>query len=327
MRHALLALVAAAGAAAAALPARAAVIEEVAAQVNGRIITRSDLLERERVLVGQLSSRFVGDELDRELERMRGNLLTDMIRELILMQRAEILGLELEKVYQQALNQLKEQQGIKTNDDLDQVLKQEGISKEELRDTLLRFNVPDIMVNLEVRDKIAVTDEEVADYFQKNKETFRTEEQFTIREIVLTAEGRTPEELDALGARVLEELQAGAPFNELVIKHSQAPSRFKDGLMGPFKRGDLVRELEAAALALKPGEVSPAIRTRAGLHIVKLESHSEARDPDPETARGDIQARIKQEKFSEALKRYFSMLLETNRIKVHPKYKQYDQRS
>lgn len=306
---------------------RADVVEEVAASVNGRIITRSELQEREHVLEAQLSSRFVGDELDRELTRMRANLLTDMIRETILMQRAEILGLELEKVYTQALNQLKEQQGIKTNEELEQVLKKEGITKEELRESLLRFNVPDIMVNLEVRDKIVVTDAEVADYFSKNKETFRTEEQFTIREIVLLQENRSPEDLAKLGQQVLEELRSGTSFNELVVKYSQAPSRFQEGKMGPFKKGDLSPELENAALALKEGEVSEPLPTRAGLHIIKLESHAMPKDPDMEASRSEIVSRLKQAKFQADLKTYFDMLMKSNRIEVRANYKQYDQRS
>lgn len=309
-----------------AAPARAEIIEEIAASVNGKIITRSELIERERAMTGQISARFVGDELDREMERMRKNLLSDMIREEMLLQRAEVLGLELEKVYQQALNQLKDQQGIKTQEELDQVLKQEGITKDELKQTLLRYNVPDIMVNLEVREKLSVTDDEIAERFEKDREQFRVSEEFTIQEIVLMAEGRTDEELAQLGTAVMEQLKAGTAFNELVIQYSQAPSRFNDGVMGPLKRGDLSADLEAAALALKTGEVSQPIPTRAGLHIVKLQSHVLPEEPGLATARTKIIARIKQEKFVVALQKYFKELLATNRIEVHPNYKQYDQR-
>ncbi len=307
--------------------ASAAVIEEIVASVNGKIITRSELLEREREVVSQLSSRYVGDELDREVERMHATLLTDMIRELILLQRAEILGLELDKVYQQALSQLKEQQGIKTNEDLEQVLKQEGITKEELRETLLRFNVPDIMVNLEVREKIAVTEEEVTGYFEKNKESFRVGESFTIKEIVLLREGRTPEELEALGRAVMDEVKAGAPFNELVVKHSQAPSRFRDGLIGPLGPGELAPEIESRARELEPGGVGAPIPSRAGLHILQLESHVLPKEPTLEDSRTKVTSHLKQEKFAEALQRYFKMLMETSRIKVNPNYQSYDRRT
>src|SRR5262245_17326005 len=185
-------------------PARAAVVEEIAASVNGRIITRSQLLQRESQLMSQLNSRYVGDELDRQIEQARGSLLTDMIREEVLIQRAEILGLELDKVFNQALTQLKEQQHIESQEELEKVLEDEGISKEELKDTLLRFNVPDIMVNLEVREKISVTDQEIEEQFAKNKENYRVEESFSIQEIVLTSEDRTTQDLNDLAAKVME---------------------------------------------------------------------------------------------------------------------------
>ncbi len=306
---------------------RAAVVEEIAAWVNGQIITRSELLAREGEVMSQLSSRYVGDELDQEVDRMRKNLLTDMIREIILMQRAEILGLELDKVYQQALTQLKEQQGIKTNEELDKLLADEGITQEELKETLLRFNVPDIMINLEVRDKISVTDEEVTEYYEDHKEEFRVEESFQMREIVLTAEGRTKEELKEAAGKLMADLESGMAFNELVIKYSQAPSRFNDGLIGPFKRGDLIKELETVLLGLGEGEVGGPIETASGIHVIKLEAHTKAEDPDLEASRKKILSVLKQEKFKTELRDYFRMLMETNLIEVNPVYRNYDQRT
>lgn len=305
---------------------RAEIVEEIAASVNGKIITRSELLDRERAMTAQMSGRYIGDELDREMEKMRRNLLSDMVREEILLQRAEVLGLELDKVFQQALTQLKEQQGIKTQEELDVILKQEGITKEELKETLLRYNVPDIMVNLEVREKIAVTDEEVAERFARDRDSYRVTEEFTIQEIVLTAEGRTPEELTAAGEAVMAEAKAGTPFNEIVIKHSQAPSRFGDGLIGPLKKGDLAPELETVALTLKPEQVSQPIATKAGLHIIRMQSHVLPEEPDLQRARQKVVARVKQEKFAVALTSYFKELFTTNRIDIHANYKQYDQR-
>jgi len=306
--------------------ARAAVVEEIAASVNGRIITRTQLMQRETQILSQLNSRYVGDELDKKVEEARSSLLTDMIREEILIQRAEILGLELDKVFNQALTQLKEQQHIETQEELDKVLEEEGISREELKDTLLRFNVPDIMVNLEVREKISVTDKEIVEQFEKDKEKYRVEESFTIAEIVLTAEDRTPDELKELAAKVMEEVRAGAPYNELVVKYSQAPSRFQDGKMGPLKRGDLAAPIESAVLALKPGEVSEPIPTRAGIHIVRLDSYTAPQEPTLENARAKITTELKQQKFATGVEAYFKMLQETNRIEVNPNYKAYDKK-
>lgn len=308
-------------------PAEAGVIEEVVAWVNGEIVTRSELLEREEAMTSQLSARYVGDELEAELKQMRRTLLTDMIREEILMQRAEFLGLELDKVFQQALDQLKQQQGIKTNDELDEVLKKEGISKDELRDTLLRFNVPDIMINLEVREKIVVTDEEAETYYNAHREQFRSAEEFTIREVVITREKHPGEDLQQVVARVVEEVDLGVPFEEIVDKYSEAPSRAKAGLIGPLRRGDLIRAIEEAALALEVGKVSRPIETEAGLHVVRLESHTPARDPSLDEVRPKVIQHLKKERFSAKLQEYLAMLMETNRIEVNPVYQEYSEGS
>ena len=305
----------------------AAVVEEIAAWVNGDIITRSKLLQREQTMVAQLSSRLVGDDLDRQLERGRATLLTDMIREEILLQRAEVLGLELDKVFQQSLDQLKEQQGIKTNQELDEVLKQEGIGRDELRDTLLRVNVPDIMINLEVRDKVTATDEEIATYYKTHADEFRTQEEFMVRELVIVKEKHSPQELEELGLKVTEAIAAGTPFEEIVKQYSEAPSKSNDGLIGPLHRGDLLEEIESAALGVAVGEVSARVSTLHAWHWVKLESRTESTSGTLETARGAITSRIKKEKYGEELRKYFKMLMETNRIQVNPVYREYDRRS
>ena len=182
------------------------------------------------------------------------------------------------------------------------------------------------MVNLEVRDKISISDQEVTDYFEQHREEFRVEESFTVQEIVLTQDVNR-DFSTSLGATVIEESKAGTPFNELVVKYSQAPSRFKDGMMGPLKRGDLSSGIENAALALQPGGVSEPIRTKAGLHIIRLESHTLAKDPNLVDARAHITSTLKQQKFIAALTEYFKKLMESNLIEINSNYKQYDQRS
>lgn len=305
----------------------AAVVEEIAAWVNGDIITRSELLQREQTMVAQLANRLVGDELDQQLERGRATLLTDMIREEILLQRAEVLGLELDRVFQQSLDRLKEQQGIKTNQELDELLKEEGIGRDELRDTLLRVNVPDIMINLEVRDKVIVTDEEIEEYYEKHAGEFRTQEEFMVREVVLVKDRHSVEDLEALGVKVTEAIAAGTPFEEIVRQYSEAPSKSNDGLIGPLHKGDLLEEIEAAALALETGAVSARVSTLHAWHWVKLESRTESSSGTLDTARGAITMTLKKEKFFGQLQKYFKMLMETNRIEVNPVYKDYDQRS
>ena len=67
-------------------------------------------------------------------------------------------------------------------------------------------------------------------------------------------------------------LKKGADFSELATKLSQDPGSAKQGGLLPFvQRGQLVKEFEEAAYALKDsGQISPVVQSPYGYHIIQL---------------------------------------------------------
>lgn len=306
-----------------AVAARAEIIEEVAAFVNGQILTRSDLMEREAQVKAQLQRQFSGDDLESKIQEVHSNLLTDMIREVILIQRAEIMGLDLDKVYKSALDNLKEQQGIKTNDELKGLMKQEGITEDELRQILLRYNVPDIMINLEVRQKISIPEADSKAYYEQHREEFRVEETYKFREIVVLSESHTDEQLQEIADKIRKDLDGGLAFAECVLKYSEAPSRFQEGMVGPVRAPDLSKDLKEVFAGLEAGGVAGPIKTKNGWHWVQLDTETKAKEPDYESVRTGIENKLKQTRFAGELETYWQRLFKENRIEVPDRYRDY----
>jgi peptidyl-prolyl cis-trans isomerase C len=68
---------------------------------------------------------------------------------------------------------------------------------------------------------------------------------------------------------ILERLKNGEKFANIASELSLCPSRKRGGDLGTFGRGRMVREFEQAAFALQKGQISPAVKTKFGYHIVK----------------------------------------------------------
>ncbi len=100
--------------------------------------------------------------------------------------------------------------------------------------------------------------------------------ELTVRHILFFSERwRSPEhraEAEAKAGRAMEQLLSGADFAETAARLSEEPgAEGRQGLLAPGREGSWVSEFWAAALALEPGEISPATETQYGYHILRLD--------------------------------------------------------
>lgn len=85
------------------------------------------------------------------------------------------------------------------------------------------------------------------------------------------------------------QIAAGADFAELAEQYTMdASGSSTGGDLGWFGKGAMVAPFEAAAFALKPGEVSAPVETQFGFHIIKLE---ERRPSETDKTQEEIHAR------------------------------------
>jgi peptidyl-prolyl cis-trans isomerase C len=70
-------------------------------------------------------------------------------------------------------------------------------------------------------------------------------------------------------ADILKKISSGESFEKLAQDFSFCPSGKDGGSLGEFGKGMMVPAFEKAAFALQVGEISPAVRTQFGFHIIK----------------------------------------------------------
>lgn len=243
-------------------------VDGVAAVVGKNIVKYSDI-----------ETAFAQTRLrSSEAGQTRCDILENLILTQLLVHKGEIDSVEVsddevDQYVQYYLKGLLRQYGSK-----EAIRDNTGLDYEDLKEQynrMVRSNLLSRRVEYNLTESVKVTPAEVTDFFN----TLPTDslpmmpERYEISEIVIqpvvseAERDRVRTELAALRERVIK----GEKFSMLATLYSQDPgTASKGGELGFFSRGDMVGEFEAAAFALKPGEVSPIIETQFGFHIIQL---------------------------------------------------------
>lgn len=122
-------------------------------------------------------------------------------------------------------------------------------------------------------ENIEVLDEEIQNYYKKNKEDYTEPEKRKLQYVKFEFK---PSKDDTLGIQqdmqdILSQLQEGEDFSELAKTYSQDPgSASKGGDLGYFSRGSMTKPFEEAAFNARIGEVVGPVKTNFGIHLIKV---------------------------------------------------------
>jgi peptidyl-prolyl cis-trans isomerase D len=124
-------------------------------------------------------------------------------------------------------------------------------------------------------NEVQPTDEEIEDFYRLHEEDYKEPEKVRARHILFRIPPKAKiSDIQAIQKRadmVLDLARKGEDFAELAKKYSQDSTASKGGELGYFTRQDMVKPFSDAAFSLKKGEISDLVRTRFGLHIIKVE--------------------------------------------------------
>jgi parvulin-like peptidyl-prolyl isomerase len=312
---------------------RAEIIEQVIVKVNGEIMTKTDLEQRQVAAIKSQNRNVRAEDfktdaaLKKSLDEVTPQILVDAVDELILIQRGKELGYGLsDEQFSQILSNIRKENHLDTEEQFLSALKQEGLSLPELRRSIERTMIINRVRQQDVMDKISVTEGESVAYFNAHKEEFSTPAAVTLREILVAVSDKAPEGTANAGQRGFnvgldeeakikaEALRAritgGEDIAALAASNSDAPSKANGGLIGPVNPEEMSPQLLAVVKSLKVGDTSQPIRGPRGYQIIKLESRSETVVPTLEQVRDNVAEKVFQQKARPEMLKYLKRLRE-----------------
>jgi len=166
-----------------------------------------------------------------------------------------------------------------------------------------------------LKKKIAVeaqqTNEELKQYYEKNKENFKREREINTRHILV----KTEEEAKQIQNRIA----SGEDFVALARQYSIDPNaKNTGGEIGFHPKGSLLPEYETEAFKLsKVGQVSGIVKTQFGYHIIRLEGIRPPSYVPFDEVKDFIRQKITQDKQKEILEKYIDDLKKSAKITIN----------
>lgn len=246
-------------------------LDRVVAVVNDEAITQYDINDSRAKTVRQLNMSKVPlpapDVLDKQV-------LERLINERALMQFAKESGIKVEDTLVERTIARVVQDNKMTPDQFRAALAKEGITYAGYREDVRRELTLQRLREREVDRNIFVSEAEVDNYLATANTQAGGENEYDIAHVIVRVpEEATPEVIQQRRQRAeqaLAQVRAGTDFGQVAASFSDAENALTGGDLGFRTAARLPAIYVEEAKKLKPGEVSPVIRSPAGFHILKL---------------------------------------------------------
>jgi len=318
------------------------IVDEIIARVNDAIITHGDFEKAKERDRSDLQQQFPG-EWQGKWVLIEKDTLRGLVDQQLLLEKGKELGITGDAEVIRRLNQMRQQMGLQSMDDLEEEAKKQGISFEDFKETIRSTVVTEQVIGREVGAHLHISDEDVQDFYNKHQKEIEGVEEVNLSEILVATQPAKPAAENADKKReepatplvedpaaiakaetkakgLLEQLRNGAKFEDVAKQSSDGPTAAEGGPLGSFKHGELAKEFEDKTFSLKAGEFTDLIRTKQGFIILKVNAHRVPGVPPLK----DVEERIKQAIYSQRLepaaRAYLTKLRDQAYIEIKPGY-------
>jgi len=299
---------------------QAAVADRIVAVVNDEIVTLSELNKAFEPYQEKFETSFKGADREKARAETKLIILNRMIDNLLMEQVSRKTGIEVrDEEVTDAIKDMQQRRKISPGE-FQKALEREGITpdayRRDIRDQIIRMK----LIRRDIKSRVAVTDEEIGEYYSKHREDYEGKESVRIRQILLilprNADTAVKEKLQADAEAIHKRLMNGEPFEALSAKYSQGPEAASGGDVGYIDRGMIHSEVEDVAFSLPLNRISGVIESSVGFHIIQVIDRRGAGLMAIESAREEIREKIDRQKMEKKYGEWMEELRKKSHIEI-----------
>lgn len=282
--------------------------ENVAAKVNGEVITVDELDKQVEQLKKQYPQMFEGADGEGRLLDFKRRLLDNLINQELVAQAAKKEGLEVtEADVKKQIKQLKS--GFDDEKQYEAAIKSAGMTQESLE-----TSIREQLLTQKLIESLAkggnVADKELKAYYEKNQAQFKQEAAKRASHILFKPEDK------AKAAKALAEVNGGEDFGKAAKKYSvDTATAAKGGDLG-WPSTPFVEEFQKALDGLKVGQTSGLVKTPYGWHIIRVTDERKASQQKYEDVKEQIKQILVQQQRADAYQKYLDSLRKSAKIEI-----------
>ncbi len=302
------------------------VVEEIVARVNGDIITRGDLDHKRVELEAEFKQQGLsGPKLQQAVRQQAADALRDQIDQLLLVQKAKDLNLSVDGDVTKRIAEMQVQSKITDPDKFhDFIHEQTGMLFEDWKQQMKNALLTQRVIGQEISSRITIPEADKKKYYEEHKNDFMRQEQVFLQQILISTEGKTPEQVAAAEKKAKDlvvRARKGEKFGDLALTNSDDLETARNGgELPPFKRGQLIKQIEDIVFTQNKGYVSDPIHVPAGLLIVRVEERYAAGLASYEQVEAEIGERLSMPLMQPKVRAYLTKLREDAFLEIRKGY-------
>ena len=288
----------------------AKVVDRIVAQVNDDIITLSDLNRAMAELRQVLADKYAGDQLEQAIKKEQDNVLEELIRKKLILQKATELGIGtgMDVQVSSYIEQLRKQNNIKDMDEFEHALEQQGKTMESFRDDIKKEMIIQDVIGYFVDSRITLLSEEIQRYYNDHAKDYSSPEEVTLSEILVpnSADGQA----EALANEYRKHLLQGESFAAVASQYSKGKTAGKGGGIGTYQVAKLDPQIAAAIASVKEGDFSQAIKINEGFVIFRVDARKPSVVRPFDEVKDEVKTLLYQQKRTPEMERFIAQLKE-----------------